>query len=89
MIKLPDLQTHKNISKLLIGEECEITNKIIDYPVRFLGRNHRIFFHDPISAALIGILTGEENGMYSALLHLVIDKYSTNQLAKLVIEYLK
>jgi hypothetical protein len=84
---LPDLQTHKKISELLIGNACEQTNRTIDYPVRFLGREHRILFHDPLSAALIGMMTGGRDGVYSALIHLAVDKYCGNQIMRKFLEY--
>jgi len=60
----------------------------MDYPARFLGRKHRILFHDPLSAVLIGILCDGRNGVYSAFIHLALDKYSDNEFVKRFLEYL-
>ncbi|MEM7826517.1 MAG: hypothetical protein QW451_02730, partial [Candidatus Aenigmatarchaeota archaeon] len=63
--------------------------KFIDYPVKMLGRNHRILFHDPISALSIGFGCDGLEGVVSAYLHLVVDYYcSKYPVIKKIIEYL-
>jgi hypothetical protein len=86
---MPSRYKHKKLSKILVGYSCERTHKIIDYPVRFLGKKHRIFFHDPTSALIIGFLSDGLNGSISALAHIALDEaYSKNKLFKQFIDYL-
>ena len=70
---MPSRYLHKKISKILTEKECERTHGRIDYPVKFLGRGHRILFHDPLSALIIGFLTEGEGGVYAGLSHVALD----------------
>lgn len=74
---MPNRKMHKVLSKFLVGDSCDSTHKIIDYPVRFLGKNHRRLFHDPITASIIGYATNRERGVVSALSHILADFSST------------
>ena len=86
---MPDGYIHRKISKILLGESCRKTNKAIDYPVKILGKNHRILFHDPLSALAIGFILDGYSGAFSALLHLAADEYfSKNKNVGRLIEYL-
>jgi hypothetical protein len=86
---VPSRYTHRKISKILTGKSCESTHNLIDYPVRFLGKKHRILFHDPISALAIGFLSDGLKGSISALAHLALDEaYSKNKLLRQLIDYL-
>jgi hypothetical protein len=86
---MPSRYKHKKFSKLLIGYPCDKTHKVIDYPVKFLGKNHRMLFHDPISALAIGFLLDGQKGSLSALTHLFLDEvYSRNKILRKVIDYL-
>jgi hypothetical protein len=70
---MPDRRTHKLISKLITGYECDKTHSVIDYPVRYLRKDHRILFHDPFSAFLIGYLCNGPEGAVSGIAHVVTD----------------
>jgi hypothetical protein len=85
---MPSRYKHKKFSKLLIGYSCERTHKIIDYPVRFFGKKHRILFHDPASALIVGFLSDGLQGSISALTHILLDECSKNKILKQLIEYL-
>jgi hypothetical protein len=86
---MPSRYKHKKFSKLLVGYSCERTHKLIDYPVRFFGKKHRILFHDPTSALIIGFLSDGLKGSISALSHITLDEaYSKNKLLKQLIDYL-
>jgi len=85
---MPSRRTHKKISKIITGEYCDITHQIIDYPVKYLGRGHRNFLHDPISAGIIGLLAEGYKGLVSAESHIVVDRlvtyFSTGEIGKYV-----
>ncbi|MEM7821597.1 MAG: hypothetical protein QXX38_02165 [Candidatus Aenigmatarchaeota archaeon] len=70
---MPSRYLHKKFSKFLVEDECEKTHKAIDYPVKFLGRRHRILFHDPISAVAIGLLANSYKGVCAGLSHIFLD----------------
>jgi len=70
---VPSRKTHEKISKILVGDSCKNVHYLIDWPYKFLGKKHRILFHDPISGIIIGYLTGGEKGIVSALAHITTD----------------
>ncbi|MHA1744064.1 MAG: hypothetical protein ACTSV6_07420 [Candidatus Heimdallarchaeota archaeon] len=70
---MPDRYIHNKTTELLVGNKCDKTHKIIDYPVKYFGRKHRFLFHDPISASIIGILTNGYKGVCAGLSHIVLD----------------
>lgn len=86
---MPDRYTHKKLSKLLLGNDCNATHAAIDYPFRFLGRRHRVLFHDPLTAVFIGYVMDDYKGIASALLHLVADAYIKPKYGKIVIKSLQ
>jgi len=71
---MPSRYIHKKISKILTGKSCESTHMLIDYPVKFLGKKHRVLFHDPLSVVAIGYLTNGLEGIYSGFLHVSVDR---------------
>jgi hypothetical protein len=70
---MPSRNTHKLISRYITGESCELTHVIMDYPVKYLRNRHRILFHDPVTALVIGILADGYKGGASGLLHIATD----------------
>ncbi|MEM5835590.1 MAG: hypothetical protein QW040_01205 [Candidatus Aenigmatarchaeota archaeon] len=86
---MPSRYIHKKISKTFINNSCEKTNRAIDYPVKILGKKHRILFHDPISALIVGFVCDGVEGVASALLHLATDYYcSKYPIIKKALSYL-
>lgn len=85
---MPSRYYHEKLSKILTGKKCERTHLLIDYPSRFLGKNHRILFHD-VSALVIGFLSDGTEGGISALSHIALDKvYSKSKIMRKMIKYL-
>jgi hypothetical protein len=72
---MPGREVHKKLSEALLDDDCDSTHAAIDYPFRFLGRRHRILFHDPISSAVLGYMADGYKGVVSAMMHLVEDHY--------------
>jgi len=70
---MPSREVHRLISRFLTGYDCDRTHAAIDWPYKYLGRKHRIFFHDPLSAMMIGYLRDGEKGVVSGLAHIVTD----------------
>jgi hypothetical protein len=70
---MPSRDVHKFISKLITGYECNRTHAAIDYPVKYLRNEHRIFFHDPISAFIVGYVCNGPKGAVAGVAHIVTD----------------
>lgn len=80
---MPNRNIHKKISKAIVDDSCEKVHYLIDFPYKFLGNKHRMLFHDPISAVIIGYIIGREKGVISALTHMITD-YSLSELNKYI-----
>ena len=78
---MPSREVHKIISKIITGYDCDKTHAAIDWPVKYLGRNHRILFHDPISAFIIGYFCNGPEGAASGIAHIATD-YLTSKYKK-------
>lgn len=78
---MPSREVHRLISRIITGYDCDKTHAVIDLPFRYLGRGHRVLFHDPVSAALIGYLCDREQGAISGIAHIVTD-YVVSKLRK-------
>jgi len=74
------------VSKLLLGSSHDEVNKIMDLPARLVGKGHRAFLHDPLSAF---ILFGDDPEKFkAALLHILVDEVSKDPRVKKVLESL-
>jgi len=83
---MPDRDVHRKLSRYLTGDDCNATHAAIDYPFRFLGRGHRVLFHDPLSAMMIGYIMDRYKGVASAVLHLAADEYLRPKQAKTAVK---
>lgn len=45
---------HGIVSESITGDKHEEVHRLLDWPYRVLGRRHRILFHDPITAPVLG-----------------------------------
>jgi hypothetical protein len=79
---MPDRNIHKKISELIVGNTCEETHAYIDGPVKEFGYGHREFYHDPVSAGLIGLFNNGYRGAISGILHIIIDRCFNTYLSK-------
>lgn len=84
---MPDRSTHKKISEILLGNACEDTHAAIDEPVKRYGSGHRRFYHDPLSAFLIGISKDGYKGAISGLIHITTDRYVDSKIKKDTVNY--
>jgi len=84
---MPSREVHRLISKLITGYDCDRTHATIDLPYRYFPqkykRKHRILFHDPLTAIVIGYLRDGEKGAISGIAHIVTD-YLVTRLRKKV-----
>jgi hypothetical protein len=67
---------HKAIDRAILGREHPLVHIIKDYPYKFLGKRHRILFHDHETNLILGLLLGPE-AFISAELHDIADRFDT------------
>lgn len=83
---MPDRRIHRYTSKLMFGKPYDEVHGVLDRPVKYLGRKHRVLRHDPAEAALIGYRIAGAEGALAALLHVTVDNFFTKdkQLASMI-----
>ena len=70
---MPERRIHRYTSRLLFGKPYDEVHRVLDRPVKYLGRKHRILRHAPGEAALIGYRIAGVEGALAALLHVAVD----------------
>ena len=80
---MPSRDIHKLVSKLLTGYNCNRTHAAIDYPVKYLRNCHRVLFHDPLSAFVIGYICDGPKGAVSGVAHIITDYLVTETKKKI------
>ena len=71
------------------GQECARTHRLIDSYSAILGKTHRTFFHDPISAMIVADVAEGPQCRAAALNHLMIDQLYTKPESKIFMEMLR
>jgi hypothetical protein len=66
---------HVFVDRTLFGKAYWKIHREMDWPYGFLGRRHRVLFHDPLTASAIArsCYPGDENAVLAALVHIEID----------------
>ena len=71
---MPEHQIHEFVSQLIFGKPFSEVNRALDWPIKYLGSEHRRLFHDSLSAVVIGgIVTLSVFGSAAALIHIIVD----------------
>ena len=71
---MPERRVHNHFTKLLLGKTYDEVHRALDSPAKFLGRGHRVLFHDRAEAALIGYAIAGDEGALAAHLHVTLDE---------------
>jgi hypothetical protein len=71
---MPNRRFHRYSSRLIFGKSYDEVHKTLDAPVKYLGRRHRVLYHDPAEAALIGYRIAGLEGAMAALMHVTVDR---------------
>ena len=71
------------------GQECARTHRLIDSYSAILGKTHRTFFHDPISAMIVADVAEGPQCRAAALNHLMIDQLYTKPESKIFMEMMR
>jgi hypothetical protein len=74
---MPSQDLHRKLDRLLLGKSYPRVHTTLDLPSTWLGKEHRILFHDEPTAILIGLAVGGIEGAISALLHVWLDRAYT------------
>lgn len=87
---MPLNKTHSSIDRNLLGRSYNPVHRTMDRPSQWLGKNHRVLYHDPLSVAIIATFYYPFNAkaILSGLVHLVTDWICKFQPIKTIIEYL-
>jgi len=72
---MPSRKVHEYLSKLFFGKPYGKIHRVLDFPSKWLGRKHRILFHDMFSASLIGMgISDDPMAPYVAQYHVIFDE---------------
>ena len=76
---MPSLRAHRYIDYLYLNKSYWKIHRAMDKPVKYLGRSHRVLFHDVISAVAIAryFYPGDPDAETAALLHIEFDTLCT------------
>ena len=72
---MPSHRVHLFLDQLILGKKYPKIHKFLDNPVYFLGKRHRILFHDPAMALLVAQkeYPGDPKAILSAQIHIRVD----------------
>ena len=84
---MPSLGAHRYIDYLYLNKSYWKIHRAMDKPVKYLGRSHRVLFHDVISAVAIAryFYPGDPDAETAALLHIEFDTLCTADIFPTVI----
>ena len=76
---MPGWRVHVFMDKVFFGRSYRKIHEKMDAPTVFLGRGHRVLFHDPITASMIAneCYPNDPEAVASANLHIALDKLCT------------
>ena len=74
---MPEHFLHRFVDKVLFGRAYTRVHKGMDMPWLFLGRNHRVLFHDPLICTVIAQheYPGDNQAILSAYVHIALDLF--------------
>ena len=78
-----DLNYHKQLCDKILGNGYEYVHKMKDKPSKYLGKGHRVLFHDHATNVAIGIISGDPKAFLAAELHDLMD-FSETKARKII-----
>ena len=77
---MPSHKVHAYVDRLYFGKVYWKMHLDMDWPVYFVKKNHRIYFHDMTAVNLIALkrYPGDPNAVQSGWLHIQVDWACTN-----------
>ena len=73
----------------MVGQECSRTHRLIDSYSAIMGKSHRTFFHDPVSAMIVADVAEGVQCRSAALNHLMIDRLYARPDSKIFMEMIR
>jgi hypothetical protein len=75
-VVLPGWDVHAYADRVNFGKSYYKLHKEMDWPYKFFGKDHREFFHDPLSALIIAerCYPGDPNAVEAAYFHILLDQ---------------
>ena len=71
---MPSHRAHRYLDLTLLGKSYYKLHRAIDAPYVYLGRGHRVLFHDYTAYAIAADLyPGDQNALWAAWCHLAMD----------------
>jgi hypothetical protein len=76
---VPGWRVHVYLDRMYFGKSYSKIHRKMDEPFLFLGRKHRVLFHDPFSAFVIAktYYPDDPNALAAANLHILMDETCT------------
>lgn len=76
---MPGLEIHTYVDKLFFGRSYWRIHREMDRPYKYLGKYHRVLFHDPLLAYVIARkqYPNDPNAIAAAQCHIAIDNLCT------------
>jgi hypothetical protein len=73
---VPSLRVHAFVDRTLFGKSYYKIHRRLDEPVKYLGRGHRVLFHDFPTAYLVAqeCYPGDPNAVLAAYEHILLDE---------------
>jgi hypothetical protein len=85
----PNLDGHAFWSERATGLRCEATHRVIDSWASILGAHHRIYFHDPISVAIVANQVEGPQCIPAAENHILVDQAYGDPSTKIMMEMVR
>lgn len=76
--QIHDLKTHEQLCQVLLGDGYTFVHSAKDRPSKWLGKGHRVLFHDHATNLAIGLISGDYKAGLAAELHDALDFGETN-----------
>ena len=86
---MPNNPEHTWWSTRMVGQECARTHRLIDSYSAILGKTHRTFYHDPISAMIVADIAEGPQCRSAALNHLMVDQLYNKPDSKIFMEMMR
>lgn len=73
---VPGWRVHAFVDRTLFGKSYSKIHRRLDEPVKYLGRSHRVLFHDFPTAYLVArdCYPGDSNAVFAAYGHILLDE---------------
>lgn len=70
---LHDRKTHEQLCKALLGDEYTSIHAFKDRPAKYLGKRHRVLFHDQATNVALALVARDPKVYAAAVLHDLLD----------------